>query len=153
MNIAVVLKSEIARIARKEMKAETQDLKKAAAEYRSHLSKLKKRIGELERALKNVSKSAGRLPRGSVAKVAEEDEDSSGVQRRFSAARLASTRKKLGLSAADFAALIGVSALSIYKWESGNVRPRAKQLEAIASIRGIGKHEVAERLAAIKQLH
>jgi len=43
-------------------------------------------------------------------------EETGAVQRRFSPARLAATRKKLGLSAADFGALIGVSGQSIYKW-------------------------------------
>jgi DNA-binding transcriptional regulator YiaG len=52
------------------------------------------------------------------------------------------------LSAADFGLLIGVSGQSIYKWEDGKVRPRAKQLQAILSLRGLGKREAAERLAA-----
>ena len=41
----------------------------------------------------------------------------------------------------------GVSALSVYKWESGKTRPRARQLEAIASLRKMGKREAQARLA------
>ena len=67
---------------------------------------------------------------------------------RFSAKGLAAHRRRLGLSAAALARLLGVSALSIYKWESGKVRPRAKQIEAIAALRGMGKREAAERLQA-----
>jgi len=67
-------------------------------------------------------------------------------QLRFSPARLASQRQKLGLSAADFAKLIGVSSLSVYKWEKGQTRPRRAQLEAIASVRGIGKREALAKL-------
>ena len=42
--------------------------------------------------------------------------------------------------------LLGVSALSVYKWESGNTRPRARQIEAIAALRSMGKRDVAQRL-------
>jgi transcriptional regulator with XRE-family HTH domain len=65
---------------------------------------------------------------------------------RFSAKSLAAQRKRLGLSAAALARLLGVSALSVYKWESGNTRPRAKQIQAIAALRGMGKREAAQRL-------
>ena len=73
-----------------------------------------------------------------------------GKQRRFSATRFASQRRKLGLSAADFGALLGVSGQSVYKWEHGEARPRARQLEAIAELRGIGKREAAARLEKLQ---
>jgi transcriptional regulator with XRE-family HTH domain len=59
-------------------------------------------------------------------------------------------RKRLGLSAADLGLLLGVSALSVYKWEQGKARPRAKYLEAIADLRGIGKREAAVRLESLR---
>lgn len=145
-NIAVVLKGEIARIARKEIRAETQEFRKASAQHRAHIAALRRRIDDLERQLKRVGKSTGRA---SVAR-AEEEEDQ-GTPRRFSAARLAAQRTKLGLSAADFAALLGVSGQSVYKWEHGESRPRARQLEAIAALRGIGKREAAARLAKLQE--
>lgn len=46
------------------------------------------------------------------------------------------------------AKLVGVSALSVYKSESGKTRPRRAQIKAIASIRGIGKREAQARLEA-----
>ncbi|GAC1531162.1 MAG: hypothetical protein NVS2B4_10360 [Ramlibacter sp.] len=75
-----------------------------------------------------------------------QEEGDSGTQLRFSAARFAAQRKKSGLSAAKYAQLLGVSGLSVYKWESGQTRPRRAQLEAIAAVRGLGKREVAARL-------
>lgn len=145
-NIAVVLKGEIARIARKEIRAETQEFRKASAQHRAHIAALRRRIDDLERQLKRVGKSTGRA---SVARTEEEEEDQ-GTPRRFSAARLAAQRNKLGLSAADFAALLGVSGQSVYKWEHGEARPRARQLEAIAELRGIGKREAAARLEKLQ---
>jgi DNA-binding transcriptional regulator YiaG len=144
-NIAVVLKDEIARIARKEVRAETQDFKKASAQYRAHIAALRRRIEELERQLKRASKSTRGNPE------AAEAEAEAHTSRRFSAARLAAQRHKLGLSAADFAALLGVSGQSVYKWEHGEARPRARQLEAIAALRGIGKREAANRLAQLQK--
>jgi DNA-binding transcriptional regulator YiaG len=38
------------------------------------------------------------------------------------------------------------SLLSVYKWESGKVQPRAAQLAKIAAIQKIGKREAASRL-------
>ncbi|MDB5751940.1 MAG: transcriptional regulator, family-like protein [Ramlibacter sp.] len=146
-NIAVVFKEEIARIARKEVRAETEDFRKTFAQYRTHLAALRRRIDELERQLKRVGKASSAAS-GGAADAAEAD-DGQGSARRFSAARLAAQRSKLGLSAADFAALLGVSGQSVYKWEHGEARPRARQLEAIAALRGIGKREAAERLAQL----
>jgi DNA-binding transcriptional regulator YiaG len=144
-NIAVVLKEEIARLARKEMRSQTQELKKASAQYRSHIAALRKRVETLERQLKRATKSAGR------ASASAEESSEESTSRRFSPTRLAAQRNKLGLSAADFATLLGVSGQSVYKWEHGESRPRARQLEAIAALRGVGKREAAARLEQLQQ--
>lgn len=142
-DIGSTLKAEISRIARKEIRGEIEDFRKSSTQYRSQIAALRRRVESLERELKRV----GKQPRQPVSP--EPDEGDSAVQRRFSASRLAGTRKKLGLSAADFGALIGVTGQSIYKWEAGEARPRSKQLAAIATVRGIGKREATARLQAI----
>jgi DNA-binding transcriptional regulator YiaG len=146
-NIAAVLKDEIARIARKEARAQTAEFKKASAQYRAHIAALRRRIEDLERQVKRASKA---VEKGSAA-TEDDDADAQATNRRFSATRLAAQRRKLGLSAADFATLIGVSGQSVYKWEHGEARPRARQLEAIAALRGIGKREAAARLAQLQE--
>src|SRR3712207_9560718 len=83
-NIAAVLKSEIARVARKEIRAQTTSLKKAVAGYRHDIATLKKRIQDLERQLKK----AGRSPRSAEGR--GEGEVDGGKQLRFSATRFAS---------------------------------------------------------------
>jgi DNA-binding transcriptional regulator YiaG len=145
-NIAAVLKDEIARIARKELRAQTEDVRKTSAQNRSHIAALRKRIDELERELKRVRKSTSR-----EAPASSSGEDDNSTSRRFSASRLAAQRQKLGLSAADFATLLGVSGQSVYKWEHGEARPRSKQLEAIAALRGVGKREAAARLEQMQK--
>jgi DNA-binding XRE family transcriptional regulator len=68
---------------------------------------------------------------------------------RFTAKGLISQRKRLGLSAADYGKLVGVSAQSIYHWESEISRPRKQQLPAIGAVRTLGKKEA---LAMLEQM-
>jgi DNA-binding XRE family transcriptional regulator len=138
------LKSEIARIARKEVRAETKALKKANAQYRADIAALKRQLLELQRALTRQAKAEGQTARAQVA--AEQGHE--GPSLRFRVAGFANLRKKLGLSAAEMGQLIGVSAQSVYHWETGKTRPRASQLAAIAAVRQLGKREVTARLAA-----
>lgn len=140
-NIATALKDEISRIARKQNRSELEPLRKASAHYRSAIAAPKRRISELEARLKGASRSK-------LSPIAN-DEVSDGRQIRFSAPRLAAHRAKLGLSAKDYGALVGVSGLTIYHWESGNVRPRNIQLRAIAAVRRLGKREAQARLEAV----
>ena len=141
-NIGTVLKQEIARIARKEQRGELQQLKKSVALYRSQIAQLRRRLQALEQQVRRQSRGGGRA---AVAATAQDDES---PQLRFSAKGLAAQRKRLGLSAASVAKILGVSALSVYKWESGKTRPRARQLEAISALRKMGKREAQARLAA-----
>lgn len=144
-NIAVLLRSEISRLARKELRAEIEPLKKACADQRNKLASLRKQILACEKALKAASRGTGR--RAAV----ESDAAESGQKLRFSAKGFASHRQRLGISAADMAKLLGVSQLSVYKWESGKTRPRAKQIESIAEVRKLGKREVSKRLEGAAQ--
>jgi transcriptional regulator with XRE-family HTH domain len=54
----------------------------------------------------------------------------------------------VGISAASYGQLVGVSGQTIYHWEQGKARPRAAQLEQLAAVRGLGAREIAERLGA-----
>lgn len=141
-NIASVLKSEIARIARKELRSETEQLKKAAGTYRGEIAALKRRVQDLEKELRRVKKSSPSKAEPSAAEDAES-------ALRFSARGLAGHRKRLGLSAREFGALVGASSLTVYKWEKGKARPRARFLPAIAMLRTIGRREAAARLQAL----
>lgn len=139
------LKSEIARIARKEVRAEIRALKKANAQHRADIAALKRRLTEAERALARLVRGAGKA---ALRSQADPETDSPAQGLRFRVAGFASLRQKLGLSAAEMGKLIGVSAQSVYHWETGKSRPRAAQLAAIAAVRKLGKREVAARLAA-----
>jgi DNA-binding transcriptional regulator YiaG len=139
-NIASLLKAEISRVARKEIRAEITALRKAATTHRSEIAALKRRAANLEQQIRKVSKTATR------SSVAVTNDDAADSNLRFSAKGFATLRKRLGLSAAEMGALLGASDQSVYKWERGEVRPRAAQLPAIAAVRGLGKKEARARL-------
>ncbi|MDR6522164.1 XRE family transcriptional regulator [Variovorax gossypii] len=143
-NISQIFKSEISRVARKEVRQEIEGLRKASAQHRGAIAALRREVAELQRQLGRLNKAAGKPPSQEGA----EDGADQRVARRFSPTRLASHRTKLGLSAAHYGQLVGVSGQTIFHWEQGKARPRAAQLEAIAAVRGIGKREAEERLVA-----
>lgn len=144
-NIAAVLKAEVSRLVRKELRVETEGLKKALASSRSEISALKKRMQSLEKQSAQASRAARKTVRAVAAPAAEE-----GTSLRFRAAGMASNRKRLGLSAADFGRLVGATGQSIYAWESGKTKPKATNLAAIASLRGVSKQEAVARLEALR---
>src|SRR5688572_20838932 len=90
-DIASVLKSEIARIARKEIRVEIDSVKKAVGTYRSEIAALKRRAQTLEQELKRVLKSAPNSPTPPAS-----ENDGSKKKMRFSAKGLAKQRQRLG---------------------------------------------------------
>lgn len=139
-NFASTLKDEILRLARKEVRREVEGLKKASAQYRSDIAALKRRVDALEKMRARAEKKAGQA-------ASDHDAADGKATVRFSAKGLASKRQKLGLSAAEMGVILGVSAQTVYNWEAGKSRPRAQQLEAIATLRTMGKRQIAAKLA------
>ncbi len=140
-NLNTILKGEITRLARKEIKAAIDPIRKSNAGHRKEIAELKRLVASLQRGLKAASKL-------SEARADSSEESTAG--KRFSAKSLKSLRAKVGLSASEFGLLVRASGQSVYKWETGKAVPRASQQAALAAIRGIGKREAAQRLAAMK---
>ena len=142
-NIASVLKSEISRIARREVGTETWALQKAASAARSEIAALKRRTQALEQQLRRMGKATA-LP------VLAAETDAPSVATRFSAKGLASQRCRLGLSAADCGLLLGAAPQSVYNWESGKSRPSSAYLNAISALKAMSKTVALARLASLK---
>lgn len=139
-NLANVLKDAIRRLARKEIKAETGATKQAVTQYRREIASLKRQLHTQDKKIAFLQEQERR-------RLEEPPAQGEAVDNvRFSARSVAAQRKRLGLSAADYARLVGVSALTIYNWENGKTRPRQEQLAALVVIRGIGKREAQKRL-------
>lgn len=135
-SIASLLKSEIVRLARKELKRELVPLRQQIASQRKALSSLRLQLAEAQRH----AKRGRRVEHESASSTAER-----AVQR-FSVKGLKSTRAKLGLSAADFGRLAGVTGTTVYNWEGGKARPQRAQLEALGTLRGLGKRAAQAKL-------
>lgn len=136
-SLGSVLKNEITRLARKEIRAQIDPVKKANSAHRREIAELKRQVAMLSRQSKAASRASG--------KVAREKPEASAP--RFVAKGLRSLRARLGLSAADFGKLAGVSGQSIYNWESGKSVPRKSQLTVLAGLRTLGKREAQARIA------
>ncbi|HTO48209.1 MAG TPA: helix-turn-helix domain-containing protein [Burkholderiales bacterium] len=141
-NIGAVLKEEITRLSRKELRRQLGGMKKTYAQHRRHIAALRRQIGGLERELSALR--ARVLARGSGVATAPE-----ATKTRFVAKGLRARRTRLGLSAEDYGRLVGVSAQTIYSWERKTSIPRAAQRTSLAAIRSIGKREAHTRLEAL----
>lgn len=138
-NIETVLKAEISRLARREVRHQTAALHKASASYRREIAALKRQVSQLDRAFKQLTKQSQRATPAS-------SPDEADKPLRFVAKGFLTLRKRLRLSAEQMGKLLGVSGQSVYAWETKRTVPRKSQLPAIASLRGLGKREVLHRL-------
>jgi DNA-binding transcriptional regulator YiaG len=134
-----MLKAEITRLSRREIKKELTAVRKANVTYRHQIAALKRQVAELEHMSAQLAKRA------------QATGNEPAVMRnrpvRFVAKGFAAMRKRLGLSAAQLGRLVGVSEQSVYNWETKKAVPRKEALAAIVELRGMGKREVQLRLA------
>ena len=144
-NIAGILRDEIGRLSRREIRRATESTKKATNHHRHAIAALKIQVTQLERQVSALTRTMTSFHRRSAA---SSDNGSSPTRMRFVAKGLRSHRMRLGLSAGDFGKLVGVSANSVYAWESGSTTPRRERLAKIAALRAVGKPEAAKRLEA-----
>ena len=142
-SIAALLKQEITRLARKEVKTQTEAIRKANAQYRRDVAHLKRQADDLSKQVAYLElQERKRAARGGP------KADIEG--RRFSSGGLKTHRQKLGLSAADYATLVGVTTQTIYNWEQGQSKPRAEQLASLVAVRELGKREAVGRLELLE---
>lgn len=138
-NIGSLLRSEIIRLARKEIRHEVQGIRKLGAGYRRDIAALKRKVASLETETRRLAK---RPPRSEGGAGSTQD----AAPTRFVAKGLRSLRQRLGLSAQELARLVGVSMQSVYNWERKKSVPRRQQVEAIISLRTTSKKEARSRL-------
>src|SRR5690242_4216536 len=107
-NLAQLLKDEIIRLARRELKKETAALQKASSRHRKDIAELKRQQAKFEsqlKASKRIQAKNTALP------VTDVDADL-----RFRADGFRTLRKRLGVSAEQMGQLLGVSGQSVYAW-------------------------------------
>jgi DNA-binding transcriptional regulator YiaG len=139
-NLLSLLNDRIRRVARREIRGQTQKTRRLTAQHRRDLAAMKRQVAALARTVAFLEKQEQRR----AASPPPLSQEVKGV--RFSARSVKAQRAHLSLSAKDFGRLVGVSALTIYSWESGKSRPRKKQLAGLAAVRRLGKREARQRL-------
>ena len=125
-NLAVTFRQETIRLARREIRSQTQGLRKASAQFRKDVAELKRNNSKLKSEVARLQRRVGN-------DVAPQITEAGPAKVRFTAKGVISQRRSLGISAADYGKLIGVTGHTIYKWERGSSRPRRAQLSAFAS--------------------
>ena len=110
-----------------------------SAQHRRDIAGLKRQVSDLQRKVTPLEKQGlANTPSQAVSVDTE--------RVRFTAKGLRSQRKRLGLSAAEYGKLIGVTDQTVYNWEHEIARPRKQQVAIIASLRHVGKRDACARL-------
>jgi DNA-binding XRE family transcriptional regulator len=145
------LKKEIARVARKELRDEIGALRKVTLQLRSDIAALKKQLKALQTQINQLGRtraqSARSAPPAASAAGAGAPRGKPGRKVVFTAERLKTQRARLGLTQEQMAKLLGVSSLSIWKWESGGAAPRASRVPRILQLLALGKREAMALVA------
>ncbi|MFH1476824.1 MAG: helix-turn-helix domain-containing protein [Verrucomicrobiota bacterium] len=142
--LMAVLKDEIRRIARKEIRAATAGLKKDQTMFRKAVAGLRRQTkthGSTIRQLLSVVTKQTKM-------TAMAPEAVEGRKFRVTVKGIRAQRKKLKLSQAQFGKLVGVSGNTVLKWEhgSGPMKLRLRTRQAFLAIRGMGIREARLRL-------
>jgi len=136
------LKSEITRLAKKQMRATCLPLARDVRRLKRTVSALCKAIAVLSRL--GAELQAERQAQHAKLAVAPEDVKAA----RLSPGLIKKLRVRLGITQGELAALVGVSTSAVGFWEYGKARPEGHNREALVALRKLGKREVRGILAA-----
>lgn len=143
-NLSTAFRSEVTRLARKEMRAQLEALQRVGGEQRKQIGELKKAVVALQRQVRQLERAVDRQATAPTSKSDDEERDL-----RWRRAGFAAHRRRLDLTAAQMGRLLGCSARTIAAWEEGRARPDDAQLVAIAGIRRLSKAAARTALDAV----
>jgi len=143
-NVAQVLKAEIARIARREVKKSFASVNQVALRSKRAIAELNRKVAALEKEVRTLQRAMAR------AQAAVSPAAASPDRARLTVKGVRGLRRRLRLSGDEFGRLVGVTGQAVYAWEktSGPLKVRPTTRAAILAIRSIGAREARRRLAA-----
>jgi len=149
-NIAKVLREEVQRLAKKEVRAAFAPLKRDTV-------RLKKHVADLRRELTAVTRTSRELLARVTAVVATKEAEVAterAATLRPTSKSLVRLRRRLDLTQVEFGRLMGVSGQAVLNWErkGSRVRMRPTNLTALAGIQKMGKREARRRLERMGQV-
>ena len=133
------IKSEIQRLAKREIRATFVPLRREVRGMRLKLSSLSKGVSSLNRLTKELHLEEAK-PK--LEATLEEVKAS-----RLTPDRIRGLRKKLGISMRELGVLTGSSLSSILSWEKGKFKPRGDKKAALVALRKMRKRDVRKLLA------
>ena len=139
-DLAAVMKTEIRRLAKREAKAVAAPLQKAVTQLRRQVWALNREARQLRRRTAEL-----KTPPAPTALPVVEPK---GITR-VGPTLVRALRRRLGLSLAAFAKLIGASIGSVLNWEKGRTKPTAKMRARIIAARTLNR-TAARKLAGKK---
>jgi len=134
------IKSEIQRLAKREVRSTFIPLRKEVRVMRLRLSTLGKRITSLNRLTKEL-----RLEEKAKPKLEATPEEVKAS--RLTPESIRGLRKKLGISMRELGILTGVGLSTVAMWERGKFKPRGEKKAALVALRKLRKREVRKLLA------
>ena len=136
------LKSEITRLAKKQVVATCLPLARDVRRLKRTVSALRKTVAVLARlgAELQVERQAQR------AKLAAAPQEVKVA--RISPGLIKKLRARLGITQGELATLVGVLASAVGSWEYGKAKPEGHNREALVALRKLGRRKVARILAA-----
>ena len=132
------IKSEIQRLAKREVRATLVPLRREVRTIRLKLSTLYKGFAPLNRMTKEL-----RLEETKPKLEATPEEVKAS---RLTPDRIRGLRKKLGISMRELGVLIGSSLGAVLSWEKGKFKPRGEKKAALVALRTLRKREVRKLL-------
>jgi len=133
------IKSEIQRLAKREIRSTFIPLRKEVRTIRLKLSGLSKNFSALNRLTKEQLQ---KVPKKGLEATPEEVKAS-----RLTPDRIRGLRKKLGISMRELGILTGSSLSSILSWEKGKFKPRGEKKGALVALRRVRKRDVRKMIA------
>ncbi len=134
-----VIKSEITRLAKHEVRSAFRPLRKEVWGMKLKLSNLIKNFTVLDRLAKEISKAKSAEPK--LAASPEEVKAS-----RLTPERIAGLRKKLGISQRELGVLVGATIGAVASWEKGKFKPQGEKKAALVALRKQRKKDVRKML-------
>jgi DNA-binding transcriptional regulator YiaG len=135
------LKSEITRLAKKQVRATCLPLARDVRQLRRTVSALRKTVAALAR-LGTEFQAERQAQRAKLAVASEEVKAA-----RISPLLIKKLRSRLGITQGELATLVGVSHSAVCSWEYGKARPEGHNREALVALRRLGRREVRGILA------
>jgi DNA-binding transcriptional regulator YiaG len=134
--LETTIKSEIVRLAKRELKRVTVPLRRDVRSLKLTVSQLRKTLSGLERL---AARRGGELL-GEKAKLSASPEELEKA--RFSPRLILALRKRLGITQKDLATLAGVTVGAIFQWEKGMFDPRDDKKAVLVALRKLGRRQV-----------